>query len=119
MKPFLSRRFGGSRLTAALCGATALFLFTVAVSAYHEAGRITLGVLSAAMGTFLYSLGLISALSTRVEVKEEQLIICENLRTRIYARSEFKSVSWAKGCPVTLERHIGGNITLPPLSTST
>ena len=77
-------------------GFTWLFLATLAIAAVAVAGAI-------------------DAFTSKVEIYPEHLVVVANLRRRKYSRSQFVSVSSAKGVPITLQFQSGGNLELPPV----
>lgn len=60
--------------------------------------------------------GVLDALTCRVELTDEQLIVAENLRRRKYARSAFVKVTRAKGVPASLQFESGRWLKLPHVS---
>jgi hypothetical protein len=58
-------------------------------------------------------LGALDAFTTRVPLSEESIEIVANFRTRGFQRAAFSSVSWAKGCPISLHLVDGGKVELP------
>lgn len=58
-------------------------------------------------------LGIADALSCKVELYPEQIVIVSNLRKSTFARGGFVRASWAKGVPATLERSDGSFLKLP------
>jgi hypothetical protein len=64
-------------------------------------------------------LGIAESLITRIELREGNLKIVGLAGTKRYARSSIESVSWAKGCPVSLRMVDGGAVDLPNTGHST
>ena len=63
--------------------------------------------------------GAFDAFTSKVEIYPEHLVVVANLRRREYGRSQFVSVSAAKGVPITLQLQSGGNLELPPVGKNT
>jgi drug/metabolite transporter (DMT)-like permease len=60
--------------------------------------------------------GVLDALTCRIELTDEQLIVVENLRRRQYSRSAFVRATWAKGVPASLQLESGQWLQLPNVS---
>lgn len=89
----------------------------VAYFIYAEEGWTWLSLAILAIAPFTLA-GAIDAFTTRVEVFPEHLVVVANLRRREHSRSEFVSVSWAKGVPVVLQSKSGENLQLPAVGSS-
>jgi hypothetical protein len=76
-------------------------------------------ITTALIGFTLFGvLGVLDALTQRVELHQEHLIVVRNLRKTSYPRSTFTSVTWAKGVPVSLQCTSGSWIRLPGVGPS-
>ena len=89
--------------------------FPVATYSIYVADGLTWPFLAALAITLFAFAGAIDVFTSKVEIFPERLVIVANLRRREYSRSEFVSVSLAKGVPITLQFQSGGNLELPPV----
>ena len=62
--------------------------------------------------------GVIDALTQRVELHEDRIVIVRNLRRREYPRAVFVKAQWSKGVPVSLQTTSGEWVHLPGVGTS-
>ena len=62
-------------------------------------------------------LGLADALTCRVELYPNHLVIVSNFAKRTYVREAFSQVTWAKGVHVSLQLVGGGWLRLPTVGT--
>ena len=62
--------------------------------------------------------GLLDALTQRIELHQEHLVVVRNLRKVSYPRSAFSRVTWGKGVPVSLQSTSGNWIQLPGVGSS-
>jgi hypothetical protein len=62
--------------------------------------------------------GVIDALTQRIELHEEHIVIVYNLRRREYPRSLFVKAHWSKGVPVSLQTTSGEWVHLPGVGSS-
>jgi len=62
--------------------------------------------------------GFVDTLTARVVIFPERLVIVSNFIRREFARSDFVKASWAKGCPISLQRTDGSWLNLPPVGSS-
>jgi hypothetical protein len=79
---------------------------------YQESGLTLIAVTSVILSVLFFA-GFIDVMTTSVLVEEDSLIITSNFKRSKFARSSLVAVSYAKGCPVSLERAEGGWIHLP------
>ena len=63
-------------------------------------------------------IGLLDALTQRIELHAEHLVVVRNLVRREYPRRLFVKAQWAKGVPVTLQTTSGEWIELPGVGSS-
>ena len=110
-------RFSSPLWVRLLCVFSAIAFPVAAYFIYAQQGWswLSLAILSI---TIFALAGAIDALTSKVEVFPEHLVVVGNLRRREYERSDFVSVSWAKGVPVTLQSKSGENLRLPPVGSS-
>jgi hypothetical protein len=62
--------------------------------------------------------GAADALTQRIEVHREHIVVVRNLRRREYPRSMFVKVQWGKGVPVSLQSSSGQWIHLPGVGST-
>jgi len=62
--------------------------------------------------------GFIDAMTARVELNNESIVIVQNLIRREYPRSMFVKVTWGKGMPVALQSKSGEWVRLPGVGKS-
>jgi hypothetical protein len=62
--------------------------------------------------------GVADALTQRIELHREHIVVVRNLRRRAYPRNLFVKVAWAKGVPVSLQSSSGQWIHLPDVATT-
>ena len=117
MKPFETREFRAPRYTAAFC---AIGSAVGAYAAYDiiRVNGVTPFFLAAIIICLLMLGGLADALTTKVSVSENELVVRSNFKVRRFSRSEFSSVTWSKGCPVALEFRDGSWLNLPSVAAS-
>ena len=60
--------------------------------------------------------GLMDAVTGRVELREDELVIIRNLRKRSYSRKSFVKVTAEKGLPIALQTEGGDWVKLPEVS---
>jgi hypothetical protein len=60
--------------------------------------------------------GLVDAITARVELREDELVIVKNFRTRNYSRRLFTKVTAEKGVPIALQTVDGHWVKLPDVS---
>ena len=62
--------------------------------------------------------GFLDALTSRIELRADKLVVVQNLRRREFARDTFVKATWGKGVPVSLERTDGSWLQLPSVGAS-
>jgi hypothetical protein len=62
--------------------------------------------------------GFLDAVTSRVELHHDRIVVVQNLRRREYARATFTKVTWGKGVPVALQRATGEWVELPGVGSS-
>jgi hypothetical protein len=62
--------------------------------------------------------GAVDALTQRIELHSEHVVVVLNLRRREYSRSMFVKVQWGKGVPVSLQSTSGQWIHLPGVGST-
>src|SRR5262245_55408160 len=62
--------------------------------------------------------GATDALTQRIELHRERIVVVRNLRRREYPRSMFVKVQWGKGVPVSLQSTSGQWIHLPGVGST-
>ena len=117
MTSFESREFRPPRWIVASCALGAVLFPLAAWSLYGKEGVTLLVALSVGMCALAIA-GLVDALTTVVRITDDKIVIRANLRSRSYLRSEFVSATWAKDCPVALERRGGASVRLPSVGSS-
>ena len=110
-------RFSSPVWVRLLCVFGAIAFPVAAYFIYAEQGWSWLSLAILSITTFAIA-GAIDALTSKVEVFPERLVVVANLRRREHIRSEFVSVSWAKGVPVVLQSKSGENLRLPAVGSS-
>jgi hypothetical protein len=102
----------GPRWPAAVSTAGALVLGISGVGAWWTEG-LSWSVLLGCALSLLCILGAIDTLTTRVELREDSILIVANLRARVYPKSSFVKVAWAEGAPAALQLQEGNWVFLP------
>ena len=111
------RTFRSSRWAVGLV-TIALLLFAAGLVWFFRTEGMSLKTITF-MGLTLFGIaGLIDAITQRVELHDDRIVVVQNLRKRQYARSLFVKATWAKGVPVTLETTSGGWVSLPGVGGS-
>ena len=62
--------------------------------------------------------GVADALTQRIELHPEHIVVVHNLRRREYPRSMFVKAKWGKGVPVSLQSTSGKWIRLPGVGST-
>jgi hypothetical protein len=62
--------------------------------------------------------GVADALTQRIELHPEHMVVVHNLRRREYPRSMFVKVQWEKGVPVSLQSTSGQWVHLPGVGST-
>ena len=62
--------------------------------------------------------GAIDAITQRIELHEEHIVVVRNIRRREYPRSMFTKAQWGKGVPVSLQSTSGEWLQLPGVGPS-
>jgi len=62
--------------------------------------------------------GILDALTQRIELHDDRLVIVRNLRRREYPRAMFVKAQWSKGVPVSLQTAAGEWVHLPGVGAS-
>jgi hypothetical protein len=104
--------FYASRWLQVLCVFAALAFPTACYAIYRDNGWSLLCIASAIM-SLLSLLGLIDALTARVELHPERMVVISNLRRREYPRGMFVRLTHGKGVPIALQQLSGEWIKLP------
>ena len=115
--PSRVRKFRPPRWIVAFIGMAALLFLAAAVLLYYLQGWSWMSLVAAALVPVSLA-GLADAMTSRIELHEERLVVVRNLRKREYPRHAFASVSWGKGVPVTLQFAEGGSLHLPEIVSS-
>lgn len=97
----------------ALCLLGTFGFSAAAYSLHAKEGWPLLTVAAAAMLVPLSIAGFIDALTARVDLLPEKLVVVSNFQRREYARSLFVRATWGKGVPISLEYRDGGWLHLP------
>ena len=100
------------RWPVALSGGGALVLGVSGVAAWWTEGFSWLVLVGCGL-SLLCMLGVADTLTTRVELRDDSLLIVTNLRSRAYPKSSFAKVAWAKGAPPALQLWEGNWVFLP------
>ncbi|HSF17857.1 MAG TPA: hypothetical protein VLK65_20120, partial [Vicinamibacteria bacterium] len=97
-------------------GAALLFVAGF-VATYVSRGLNPIALGFAALSV-LAILGVLEALTLRVVLDVDALRVSKLWSTKAYPRSDIRSVTWAKGCPVSLGLADGRWVRLPEVGTS-
>ena len=108
----LPARFRAPRWLAVVCFVGAFVLAGAGFGTYWTEGFSWLEPFGALLSLFCV-LGAVDALTTRVELREDSLLVVANLRRRIYPKSSFQKVAWAEGAPPALQLQEGQWLFLP------
>jgi hypothetical protein len=103
-----------------------LKLMTIGAASLFLAGFLTMYLLQGLSITALAFAGLsilvvagvLEAFTLRVVLSAEALWVSKLGSRKAYARSEIRSVTWAKGCPVTFQLADGRWVKLPEVGSS-
>jgi hypothetical protein len=109
--------FRPPRWIVALTATAALLFLAAALLLYHLQGWSWMSLVAAALIPVSLA-GLADAMTSRIELRQERLVVVRNLRKREYSRDAFTSVSWGKGVPVSLQFAKGGWLHLPEIVSS-
>jgi hypothetical protein len=111
------RMFRAPRWVAVAATSSAALFLAVAYLSYRSNGlswvTVTLLVLVP-----IGIAGAADALTQRIELYSEHIVVVNNLRRREYSRSMFMKVQWGKGVPVSLQSTSGQWIQLPGVGSS-
>ena len=72
---------------------------------------LTMALMSAAAGA-----ALADAATSRVELRDDRLVVVRNLRRREFARADVQSATWAAGCGASIRLRDGGDVVLPDVA---
>lgn len=112
-----SHCFVSPRWFAGICLLGTTLTSVAAWQLQRSDGWTTLALASVAMSV-LGLAGLADALTARVVIYPERLVIVSNFVRREFVRCDFIKVAWAKGCPTSLQRTDGSWLELPPVGGS-
>jgi hypothetical protein len=111
------RTFRSSRWAVGLV-AVALLLFAAGLLWFYRTEGLSLKTITF-MGLTLFGIaGLIDAITQRIELHDDRIVLVQNLRKRQYARRLFVKATWAKGVPVSLQTTSGEWVSLPGVGAS-
>ena len=111
------RTFRAPRWLAAFALLAACMFFVGTVLSYRAEGWSWVTI--AFLGLVPIGIaGFLDALTQRVELHQEHLIVVRNLRKASHPRSAITRVTWAKGVPVSLQLTSGNWIHLPGVGPS-
>jgi hypothetical protein len=111
------RVYRGQRWVKVVTG-LAPFLFLAATFSLCQSEGWSWLTVGGACVSLLSILGFADALSTRVELTGDALIVVKNLRRAEYPRADFTSVICAKGVAVSMRRASGEVVELPDVGGS-
>ena len=83
----------------------------------HANASVALVAAMAALALLAW-LGFIDALTARVELRDDVLIVVSNLRRRMHARRALSNVSWARGVATAVRVDSGEWLKLPGVGSS-
>jgi hypothetical protein len=95
-----------------LCAVGALFLGTLAALTLSSEG-LSIAVVACSIFSVVCGLATVDALTSRVELSDETLVVVTNLRKRVYPKSAFRAVAWAESAPPSLQFWGGEWLQLP------
>ncbi|HVH34885.1 MAG TPA: hypothetical protein VM847_12340 [Tahibacter sp.] len=110
------RRFVAPTWVRLLCGFGALATPAAAWILYAERGLSWLTLITMAMAAFA-PLALLDALTARVELHAEHLVIVSNLRRRQYRRSDLLRLRYGRGVKAAIAHVAGQWIELPDVGS--
>lgn len=90
-----------------------MFLFAAVASGMYILGGLTWLTIAAGVLVLVALGGLLDALTSRVELTDDRLVVVRNLRRREYLRTSFVKVAWGKGVPLALQGASGHWVRLP------
>ena len=113
----VERVFRAPRWVQAASACSALLFLVVAILSYRTDGLslVTLALLSLVP---IAVLGLIDAITQRIELHPDHIVIVRNLSRRKYPRDMFVKAQWGKGVPTALLTNADSWIDLPGVGTS-
>lgn len=91
----------------------ATLLSVVCVNFILSDGVLAWTTLTSGLMTFMATVGSLEAMTCRVELWEESMIIVSNFKKRYFPRSAFSKVVGERGVPVALQTTSGAWVTLP------
>ncbi len=108
-KEFRSPRW----MRTATLAAASLFVLT-AMAIWRAQGLSLMSVIAVWLAVFAV-VAVVASWLDRITLSDESLVVVSNLRRRVFARDSIVGVSWAKGCPVSIQFADGHWQELPPV----
>src|SRR5688572_24100141 len=96
------RRFRMPRWTRVLAGAASLVFLAVTAISWASNGWSWMTVVLLCLVPLAFA-GFLDAVTSRVELHHDRMVVVRNLRRREYPRATFTKVTWGKGVPVALQ----------------
>jgi hypothetical protein len=111
------RTFRSSPWVAVVAAVATLLFVALGLVSYRVGGVSWVSILFLCLVP-LGVAGIIDAVTQRVELHPEHIVIVRNLRRREYPRSLFVQAQWSKGAPPSLQTTSGEWVHLPGVGSS-
>ena len=110
----MTKEFRSPRWIKVATVIAALLFVLSAVAIWRTQGLSLMSVIAVGLAVFAV-VAVFATWLDRITLTEENLVMVSNLRRRVFARDSIVGVSWAKGCPVSIEFADGHWQELPPV----